>query len=223
MIGLSTRMPPRSATRWRAVGSHMSCQALFTTVGRAPHAAWQLRFQDSTCRSSRQLPRRNRQTVCRQFGLWPSRCQTNRRGLEPDRPLAARFPLFHRQSTAVPHSTLLARKPMSPAARVVCAVVFTLSSAGAALAQAAAESPSHSQPAAGVSYQSTLEDYRRFTEEKLTSWQEANDTVGRIGGWRTYAREAQQPADSPPAAPRAPAGTDTKPAPRGPRAGHGHH
>jgi hypothetical protein len=25
-------------------------------------------------------------------------------------------------------------------------------------------------------------------------WREANDRVGRIGGWRTYAREAQAPA-----------------------------
>jgi hypothetical protein len=145
-------------------------------------------------------------------------------GVSQTRPAAARpFSRYSSAVPAVPHSTPLARKAMSPAARAACAVVFTLSSAGAALAQAAAESPSHSQPAAGVSYQSTLEEYQRFTEEKLISWQEANDTVGRIGGWRTYAREAQQPAGSTPAAPRAPVGTDAKPAPRDPRAGHGHH
>lgn len=112
---------------------------------------------------------------------------------------------------------------MSPAARAASAVVFTLFSAGAVLAQVAANPPSPSLPIAGPSYQSAFDDYRPFGEEQLTSWREANDTVGRIGGWRAYAREAQQPEGSSPALPRAPAGTDAKPAPRDPRAGHGHH
>lgn len=44
-----------------------------------------------------------------------------------------------------------------------------------------------------VVYQSPLGDYRRLGEDKQVPWREANDTVNRIGGWRTYAREAQQP------------------------------
>lgn len=48
-----------------------------------------------------------------------------------------------------------------------------------------------------ATYRSSLAQYRRFTEEPVGSWQRANETVNRIGGWRTYAREAQ--AAEPPA------------------------
>ncbi len=53
-----------------------------------------------------------------------------------------------------------------------------------------------------LSYESSFAQYRRLSDEKLISWREANDTVTRIGGWRVYAREAQQPepAGSAPAA-----------------------
>ena len=60
-------------------------------------------------------------------------------------------------------------------------------------------------------YRSALEGYRPFDEEKVLSWKEANDTVGRVGGWKVYAREAQ--GDGAEAAP--------KPAAAGPHAGHG--
>lgn len=107
---------------------------------------------------------------------------------------------------------------MSATARA-CAVVFSLLAAGGAGAQPAAgatEQPG--SPAATIlPYRSTLADYQRFTEEKLGSWREANDNVGRIGGWREYAKEARQPTDG--SAP-APAGATTTPAPRDPHAGH---
>lgn len=70
----------------------------------------------------------------------------------------------------------------------------------ASIAQAQVESrkqhpdpldPQASVPA--VIYQSPLADYRRLGEDKQVPWSQANDTVNRIGGWRTYAREAQQP------------------------------
>ena len=49
--------------------------------------------------------------------------------------------------------------------------------------------------------------YRRLGEDKRIDWKEANETVNRIGGWRAYAREAQQPdsAASAPAGGAAPA------------------
>ena len=58
-------------------------------------------------------------------------------------------------------------------------------------------------------YRSSLADYRGFSDEKLRAWKETNDSVGRIGGWRAYAKEAQEtgPAGNPP-----PLATD-KPAP----------
>jgi hypothetical protein len=74
-------------------------------------------------------------------------------------------------------------------------------------------------------HESAIASYRRGGDEKSPTWREANDTVTRIGGWRVYAREAQQadpPASAPPAAsPRsgAPAGPAAPPS----HAGHGSH
>ncbi len=50
-------------------------------------------------------------------------------------------------------------------------------------------------------HQSAFTGYRRFGDEKPIPWREANDTVTRIGGWRFYAREAQQPDPAPAAKP----------------------
>ena len=43
-------------------------------------------------------------------------------------------------------------------------------------------------------YRSTLSEYRRLGDDKPVTWREANGTVGRIGGWRAYAREASESA-----------------------------
>ena len=58
-----------------------------------------------------------------------------------------------------------------------------------------------------ATYSSPLARYRPAGEIKLGSWQGVNETVTRIGGWRAYAREAQQPdaAGSAPAAGTTPA------------------
>lgn len=59
----------------------------------------------------------------------------------------------------------------------------------------AAETPApHSS--ATVSYQSAFDGYQSYSDDKVLSWKESNDTVGKVGGWRVYAREAQgaQPA-----------------------------
>ena len=50
-------------------------------------------------------------------------------------------------------------------------------------------------------YVSPLASYRRLGEDKPVPWKEANETVNRIGGWRAYAREAQQSDAPPPARP----------------------
>ena len=41
-------------------------------------------------------------------------------------------------------------------------------------------------------YRSAMEGYQPYTDEKLIDWKQANDSTGRIGGWREYAKEAQQ-------------------------------
>jgi hypothetical protein len=84
---------------------------------------------------------------------------------------------------------------------------------------------------------SPLENYRRHTGVEIQpgTWRAANDNVNRIGGWRTYAREAQAtapgaaaanagpppattavPAQPPAAAAGAPAAAAPSPATTGP-------
>ena len=50
-------------------------------------------------------------------------------------------------------------------------------------------------------FESTLSRYKSMTDQKLGSWREANDTVTRIGGWRTYLRESQTPDSIAPGSP----------------------
>ncbi len=48
-------------------------------------------------------------------------------------------------------------------------------------------------PVPPVIYRSPLANYRVLSDDTVTSWKETNDNVGRIGGWRAYAKEAQEP------------------------------
>ena len=43
-----------------------------------------------------------------------------------------------------------------------------------------------------ISYQSAMTDYRLYDDNPPGDWQSANDRVGQIGGWRTYAKEAYE-------------------------------
>jgi len=47
-----------------------------------------------------------------------------------------------------------------------------------------------------VVHRSSLAQYRRYAEQPVLSWREANELVNRIGGWRAYAREAAAPPAS---------------------------
>ena len=71
-----------------------------------------------------------------------------------------------------------------------------------------------------LTYASSLKPAERLAADKPISWREANDNVARIGGWRVYAREAQQPDPAPAAKPASPAaaaqaGETAKPMPPG--------
>jgi hypothetical protein len=102
--------------------------------------------------------------------------------------------------------------------------------ASVALAQSApgrTERPDPLDPQARVpsaTHTSSLASYRRLGDDPRTPWREANETVNRIGGWRTYLRQAQQPdpAASAPAA-SAPAGRSTPAPAAGPAPSHGAH
>lgn len=118
---------------------------------------------------------------------------------------------------------------------LLAAALFALLTAAQAQPSAKAARPDPLDPKASVTtlrYESSFARYRLLGEEKPVSWRDANDTVTRIGGWRVYAREAQQPDPAPiPAPVSAPAvkPTDTPPAakpmpmPMPMPAGHGGH
>ena len=52
-----------------------------------------------------------------------------------------------------------------------------------------------------LQYQSVFSDYLGDLDPPVQSWREANERVGKIGGWRAYAREATtgEPAKTTPA------------------------
>ncbi len=90
---------------------------------------------------------------------------------------------------------------MSPCIRIAVTTACFAIAAFPAGAQSAATTPAEAgkSPAAKVSeaaasgsaYRSAFDGFRRFADQPVGSWREANDTVGRVGGWRAYAREAQ--------------------------------
>lgn len=68
---------------------------------------------------------------------------------------------------------------------------------GLAQAQAPAAPAAAAQPPAdALTYRSALADYQSYQAQPVRPWRETNDEVGRIGGWRAYAREAAGRADS---------------------------
>ena len=116
--------------------------------------------------------------------------------------------------------------------RTVSSLLFSMLLA----AQAQAQSPTTTRPdpldpkaqVPSVRYESAFAQFRRIGDDKPVAWREANDAVARIGGWRVYAREAQQPdpaAAAKQAAPSAAPASTTAPAampmPAGP-SGHKH-
>ena len=107
---------------------------------------------------------------------------------------------------------------LAPAALTVSAQVHTMA-AGAPAAPTSAAPPPMPAAAAMVSnqaapyqFRSALEGYQPCGDNKRVPWKEANDTVGKIGGWRAYAEEAAE-AKAPPT----PAPGDAVRSPAGPR------
>ena len=82
-----------------------------------------------------------------------------------------------------------------PAALVVLMAslwVTKVSAQASAALPAQPVTPAAMAQAAAPAYRSALEDYQRYTDEKIVNWKEANESVERIGGWREYAKEASQ-------------------------------
>jgi hypothetical protein len=71
--------------------------------------------------------------------------------------------------------------------RCTFAIVFSVVLAGVALAQSAPLKNTKT-----LSFKSTLDQYKPYTDEKTADWKAANEQVGKIGGWRTYLKEANE-------------------------------
>lgn len=87
--------------------------------------------------------------------------------------------------------------------RVACAAVLSVA-AGLAAAQAPTGGNTRPDPldpyapVPAMKLPSGLSGYRAWGETPALSWRQANDDVTRIGGWRTYLRQAQEPDPPPP-------------------------
>ena len=113
-------------------------------------------------------------------------------------------------------------------AAAACAVVVGLTPAVSSVAYAQsgtnADKPTARQnpldakaDVPGVIYRSALQGYRPYADTEPGSWIESNDRVGRIGGWRVYAKEAREPQ-----APAAGASAPQEPAKAAPAAHSSH-
>ena len=74
-------------------------------------------------------------------------------------------------------------------------------------------------------YRSVFTDYKMMTDEPIANWREINDSVGRIGGWRAYLKEAQaNPQSVPKASPGSiPESTPSSPSKQPASPAHSHH
>ena len=60
-----------------------------------------------------------------------------------------------------------------------------------AQAQQVPAAPATPSPVSLVSYSSAFDHYPKQGDAPATDWKLANDVVGQKGGWRAYAKEAQ--------------------------------
>lgn len=51
-----------------------------------------------------------------------------------------------------------------------------------------------------LQYSSAISGYQGYKDQPVNSWKEVNDTVGKVGGWKVYAKEAREPDAAPAAA-----------------------
>lgn len=74
---------------------------------------------------------------------------------------------------------------------LICGALLAALSAAAAPPPADPADPK--APVPELRPPSALAGYRRLADPPPLTWREANDRVTRIGGWRSYLREAQAP------------------------------
>jgi len=108
--------------------------------------------------------------------------------------------------------------------RIICVYLAAMALSASAFAQQKAR-PDPADPKVSVPpviYVSPLKQYQLLGDEPVTSWKAANDRVESIGGWRVYAKEAQEPAPAAgqPARPVQPPAPQMNPPTQGGHSGH---
>ncbi len=83
--------------------------------------------------------------------------------------------------------------------------LLAVTATGVAEAQVTKSPETKAASVAGLTYSSALENYQPYSAQQVQPWRESNDIVGRIGGWRAYAKEIGQTDDG--KSPKAEAGT----------------
>jgi len=83
----------------------------------------------------------------------------------------------------------------------------------AAVAAAAALTPTATPASPPLNYHSVFTGYQAFNDQPVAPWRDTNDTVEKKGGWRAYAKEAAQSDVLPDTAPGATSGPSTPPNP----------
>ena len=68
--------------------------------------------------------------------------------------------------------------------------------ASAAASQASFPAPATPAAKSGAGA-SAFDGYKPHTDEPISNWKAANENVAQIGGWREYAKQAQQAVDTP--------------------------
>ena len=91
---------------------------------------------------------------------------------------------------------------LSSATFLVSALMFGHAGAqtkppAAAAVLAAPALPAEPAAAKPAPVKSAFEGYQAYSDDKMISWKAANDEVALIGGWREYAKQAQQPEGDP--------------------------
>lgn len=100
-----------------------------------------------------------------------------------------------------------------PVPALLLAAACGLAPTGAARAQPRSDPADAAAPVPPLIYASPFAGGRSVTDDQPTPWPAANADVGRIGGWRAYAREARAATPAVPAS--APAGSHDHGVPRG--------
>ena len=80
----------------------------------------------------------------------------------------------------------------------VTAIWLLLLALGIAHAQTPPEAPKSESPrSVQPGFTSVFDNYKPYSDDKSLDWKEANRQVERRGGWRQYAKEAQEPEPKP--------------------------